>query len=85
MRSLPLLAIAAAPLILAAARAGPPLAEGDPPQLTHVGAVAPDILGLSIRAGRAEYGSQVPYEAAPGDYRAVFMAQENHPGLYRGL
>ena len=39
----------------------------DGPRITHVGMVAPDILGITVQAGRAEYGRQVPYERQAGD------------------
>jgi endoglucanase len=32
-----------------------------------VGLVAPDIVGVTFRCGRAVYGSQIPYVARPGD------------------
>ncbi len=37
------------------------------PDVEHVGLVAPDIIEVRVRAGRVEYGSQVPYEPQPGD------------------
>ncbi len=35
--------------------------------VTHVGMVAPDIMGVTLRAGKIAHGGQVPYEAQPGD------------------
>jgi len=40
---------------------------GEPPRVTHIGAVAPDLLEITVAAGRVEYGCQVPYKADPAD------------------
>ncbi|MHC4200067.1 MAG: glycoside hydrolase family 9 protein, partial [Planctomycetota bacterium] len=39
----------------------------DGPAVEHVCTVAPDIVAVTIQAGRVEYGRQVPYRAAKGD------------------
>ena len=50
------------PLLFAAASSA-----GEPPKIEQVGLVAPDILGLTITAGRVEYGRQIPYQKQDGD------------------
>jgi len=47
--------------IIAANGSGPAIAPGREPGIEHVGLVAPDILGITIFAGRVAYGRQVPY------------------------
>lgn len=42
----------------------------DGARITHVGAVAADILGLEIQEGDFQPGSMVPYAAQPGDERS---------------
>ncbi|MCC6443037.1 MAG: glycoside hydrolase family 9 protein [Armatimonadetes bacterium] len=37
------------------------------PRVTHIGTVASHILGVTVRAGRVEYGRQSPYTPRPGD------------------
>ena len=37
------------------------------PQVLHIGPVKPDIIGITVQAGRIEYGRQVPYERQPND------------------
>lgn len=37
------------------------------PHVTHVGMVAPDVIGITVMNGRIEYGRQVPYRPRPGD------------------
>ena len=49
-------------LLAAAARADP-----EEPTVSHVGMVAPAILGITVRAGRVEYGEQSAYVPQPGD------------------
>lgn len=44
-----------------------PLAANEPPQVVHVGTVAPDVIGITIQAGRIEYGRQIPYTRMTGD------------------
>lgn len=39
----------------------------EPPRVEHLGLVAPDIIGLTIAAGRVEYGRQAPYTKQAGD------------------
>ena len=58
-RALPALMIAVA----SAASAAP----ADAVRVVHVGMVAPDAVGITVQAGRAEYGRQVPYTRQPGD------------------
>jgi endoglucanase len=48
------------------ASAGPVPAPPDAP-ITHVGLVAPDVIGVTFRCGKVEYGAQTPYTAQPGD------------------
>jgi endoglucanase len=48
----------------------------EPPRVDHVGMVAPDIVGVTISAGRVEYGRQEPYAKRPED-RVV------DPGMHR--
>jgi endoglucanase len=43
------------------------LAAGQPPEVLHVGTVAPDIIGITIQAGHIEYGRQIPYERGNND------------------
>ena len=40
---------------------------GEALQVVHVGLVAPDIVSITVQAGHAEYGRQIPYEPQPGD------------------
>jgi len=47
--------------------AGARAATAETPQVVHVGMAAPDIIGVTVRAGRAEYGRQIPYQPQPGD------------------
>jgi endoglucanase len=44
-----------------------PKGEGETPRVLHLGPVANNILGLTISAGRIEYGRQKPYEQERGD------------------
>ena len=37
------------------------------PEILHVGTVAPDTLGITVQAGRIEYGRQIPYMRQDGD------------------
>jgi len=37
------------------------------PDVVHTGLVTPDVLSITVHAGRVEYGRQVPYERQPGD------------------
>jgi endoglucanase len=60
MQSVALVAILST---LAAAYAG----ATDSPEILHVGAVKPDVIGITVQAGRLEYGRQMPYERQPGD------------------
>jgi endoglucanase len=53
----------------------------EPPQIEHVGMVAPDILAITITAGRAEYGRQVPYTKAAGD---TVAESDIHRFVWRG-
>jgi len=39
----------------------------EPPRIEHVGMVSPDIVGITVLAGRAEYGRQIPYTREAGD------------------
>ena len=57
------------------------MAGPEPPHIEHVGMVAPDIIGITILAGRVEYGRQVPYVKEPGDFVA---ASEVHRFVARG-
>ncbi|MCK4376069.1 MAG: hypothetical protein KAX19_12095, partial [Candidatus Brocadiae bacterium] len=43
------------------------ISAAEAPRVVHVGAVAPDIIGITVQAGRAEYGAQAPYERQAGD------------------
>jgi endoglucanase len=54
------------PLILVLGASGNARAA-DPPKIVHVGAVAPDILGITIEAGRVIKGKQEPYAKQDGD------------------
>jgi len=56
-------AIAACLSVVAAASLG----SAEAPQVLHVGMVRPDVIGITIQAGRVEYGRQVPYEKHAGD------------------
>jgi len=47
--------------ISAACGCGPAVYEGREARIDHVGLVAPDILGITISAGRVVYGRQVPH------------------------
>jgi endoglucanase len=49
--------------------------EGAAVRVLHVGRVSSDTIGVTVQDGAAEYGSQVPYEARPGD---VVGHQEQH-------
>ncbi len=46
-----------------------PAARGAPADapITHVGLAAPNVIGITFRCGRVEYGRQVPYVPRPGD------------------
>ena len=65
-----LLALAATIVWSAAAHAD------EPSRVDHVGMVAPDVVGVTISAGRVEYGRQEPYAKRPED-RVV------DPGMHR--
>lgn len=41
--------------------------EQEKPAVVQIGPVAPDIIGVTIRAGRVEYGRQGPYTQEKGD------------------
>ncbi|MFC1582988.1 cellulase N-terminal Ig-like domain-containing protein [Planctomycetota bacterium] len=43
------------------------LAADETPRILHVGMVAPDMLGITVQAGRIIYGEQHPYKKQPGD------------------
>lgn len=43
------------------------LAADDGPRVTHLGAVSPDILEVTIQVGQGQPGVQQPYAAQPGD------------------
>ena len=43
------------------------LCAAEPPRVEHIGLIAPDILGVTIAAGRVEYGRQVPYVRQSSD------------------
>ena len=47
--------------VIAATGCGAATFEGREARIDHVGLVAPDILGITISAGRVAYGRQVPY------------------------
>lgn len=57
------------PLIMAALiLLAPTLLLGEEaPRVLHVGLVARDTIGITVQAGRVEYGEQVPYVMKPGD------------------
>ncbi len=42
-------------------------AQTDNPTLVHVGMVTPDTLGITVQAGRIEYGRQMPYQRQDKD------------------
>ena len=55
-------------LLAAAAWAGGSVCcAAELPRIEHVGPVSPDILGITILAGRVEYGRQIPYAKQEGD------------------
>jgi endoglucanase len=54
-------------LVLAAVTAVPVAAVGDVPKTERLAPVAPDVLAITIQAGRVEYGRQVAYHAEAGD------------------
>ena len=56
-------------------------AGDEPPRVEHVGMVAPDMLGITIAAGRAEYGRQEPYAKKAGD---VVNMSDIHRFVWRG-
>ena len=77
------LASVAWPVLLLAA---PPVAGAAPageagPRITHVGAVAPDVLGITVEAQRARYGGQKPYVPLKGDRRE---SRDGSVFLHRG-
>ncbi|MDW8029922.1 MAG: hypothetical protein RMK94_16200, partial [Armatimonadota bacterium] len=37
------------------------------PQVVHIGPVKPDIIAITVQAGRIEYGRQIPYQRQPND------------------
>jgi len=43
------------------------LLADEAPRVLHVGVVAPATIGITVQAGRVEYGKHVPYESEPGD------------------
>jgi endoglucanase len=53
--------------VLAALGGGTAAVAAEGPRIDHVGPVAPDILGITIMAGRVEYGRQVPYAKQAND------------------
>ena len=54
---------------------------GDLRGVTHVGMVAPDIVGVTFEDGYVEYGAQTPYAKRPGD---VVDTSSHHRWLSRG-
>ncbi len=42
-------------------------ADAARPRVLHIGMVAPDMIGITVQAGRIEYGRQVPYSSEAGD------------------
>ena len=44
-----------------------PSAATGMPEVAHLGPVAPDIVGITVKAARVEYGHQVPYQWQEGD------------------
>ena len=57
-------AIAASASVLLLCAAAP---AGDDPRVTHACMVSPEVVAITIAAGRVEYGRQVPYAKQPGD------------------
>ena len=43
------------------------LDTGDAPELVHLATVSPSVLGITVQAGRIEYGRQLPYIRQDGD------------------
>ncbi len=60
------------PLLFAAASSA-----GEPPEIEHVGLVAPDVLAITITAGRVEYGRQIPYQKQDGDTTSFARAKSS--------
>ena len=65
MRALALAAALALPGALATL--DPAFGEEGDPRVTHVCTVEPEVIALTIRAGRVEYGRPVAYAKQPGD------------------
>ncbi len=61
--------------------AAPIINDGDPPRITGIGVVAPDILSIKVDERRAEYGAQVPYEPQDDDR---IDTPEHHRWVLRG-
>ncbi|MHC5056369.1 MAG: glycoside hydrolase family 9 protein [Planctomycetota bacterium] len=59
--------------------AGVTLAADDSPRVTHVCAVAPDVIAITVQAGRVEGGGQVPYEKRPGDRAETWKGKGHGP------
>ncbi|MBP7936279.1 MAG: hypothetical protein KA354_16685, partial [Phycisphaerae bacterium] len=55
------------PTILTVAISWAASAGDEPLRVEHAGMVAPDVVGMTIMAGRAEYGRQVAYTRKAGD------------------
>lgn len=53
-------------VVASAAAAGAALAA--PPEIVHLGLVAPDVVGITVQAGKAVHGRQIEYRKAEGDY-----------------
>jgi len=55
------------PVAAMAGEAPPYLGYDGKLRVVHVGAVAPDILGVTLWAGKIIYGDQIPYKKEKGD------------------
>jgi endoglucanase len=72
----------ARPLALALAVcsvASVPLAAEKSPRVTHICAVAPDVLAITVQAGRVTGGGQVPYEKRAGDKVETWGGKKHGP------
>ncbi|MHC4253019.1 MAG: cellulase N-terminal Ig-like domain-containing protein, partial [Planctomycetota bacterium] len=78
MRSGQPLALALVPCLVAAASLAAEAAEKSP-RVTHVCAVAPDVLAITVQAGRVAGGGQVPYEKRPGDKVETWKGEGHGP------
>ncbi len=72
-------ALPLAPALASCLAAAASLAAEKSPRVTHVCAVAPDVLAVTVQAGRVAGGEQVPYEKRAGDRVETWGGKKHGP------